>query len=315
MVENDEIRGPLRAATLRWRPMASTCAATIVCKATFVLRPGEAILSSEPDGIQEEDNHWNDDATRSVYAPCDLYPKKPRVDVLLVGSAFAPNQQPAREIVARIEVGNVNKSVRVSADRALRPDGEIVVRAAFTKMPLRYERAAGGPNTWNPVGMPPDAPLDPQGFRALPNLEPLDRYHPSAAHWPEPIGFGPIAAAWPGRRLRAGRAAGFPPRDWAAAPLPRSSHGDADRAHEGNRIAVPHRSGAHLVVEIELAVAELVDKVGVDRMGCHLSGDIGKRQIVGSHEADGRLGDQMTNKGLRANLTVVRISPVQDLVE
>ena len=30
-------------------------------------------------------------------------------------------------------------------------------------MPLRYERAGGGPETWNPAGVRADAPPDPPG--------------------------------------------------------------------------------------------------------------------------------------------------------
>src|SRR5262249_4883918 len=149
-----------------------TCAATIVCKATFILRPGEAALSVEPDSIQEDDNHWNDDPSRSIYAPCDLYPTKPNADVVLVGSAFAPGQQPGHEVRTRMAIAGIHKAVKVHADRSLRPDGKIVMRAAFTKMPMRYERAAGGPDSWNPVGMSASAPADSMGLRSLPNLEP-----------------------------------------------------------------------------------------------------------------------------------------------
>lgn len=219
MVEMD-VRGPLRVAILRWRPLHHVYAATIVCKATFVLRPGESVLSAEADGLQEQDNHWDDDPSRSVYAPCDLYPTKPRADVVLVGSAFAPGQRPVRELVTRMAIAGIDKSVRVCADRAQRPDGEIVARAAFAKMPLRYERAAGGPDTSNPVGLRADAPPDAAGLRPLPNLEPVAPRSMGKGAWPQPIGFGPIAPSWPTRSAQVSQVSPWPPRDWTAAPLP-----------------------------------------------------------------------------------------------
>lgn len=189
---------------------------TVVARATFLLRPGEAPLAPSQEAPAAEDRHWGDDAARSLYQPRDLVPAKPLAEVILVGSAFAPDRRPTRALVARLAVGDVDKRIEVTADRFTGPDGALHEGPAFTQMPLAYERAAGGPGTANPVGVARGA-RDAEGRLVLPNLRGPDAT-PSAA---EPIGFGPIAPSWPDRRDRlSGAAAGWSFRDLVSRPLP-----------------------------------------------------------------------------------------------
>ncbi|APR86657.1 D-alanyl-D-alanine carboxypeptidase [Minicystis rosea] len=173
---------PVHVAPLLWRRDARTFVLTVVVKASFDLTPGEMRLSAQQDVINEQDQRWEDDPGRSVHAPGDLMPFKPRADVTLVGSAFAPQGKPARSLVARLVCGAVDKAIAVYGDRPRPGHPEPV---AFTRMPLRYERAAGGLGTANPVGTP-DRP---------PNLEPARRIEGPIP----PIGFGPLASDWPER--------------------------------------------------------------------------------------------------------------------
>ncbi|HVY48110.1 MAG TPA: DUF2169 domain-containing protein, partial [Minicystis sp.] len=147
---------PLRATGLHWQAQHGGWVLTIVAKGTFDLAPGESRLSDRQEDVGEEDNHWNDDPQRSVYAPSDLAPFKPRADVVLVGHAFSPRGEPVRSLVARVVVGELDKSIEVVGERLWTVDGELREGARFAKMPLRYERAAGGPESWNPVGMRTD---------------------------------------------------------------------------------------------------------------------------------------------------------------
>ncbi len=196
---------PFRARSIAWQERPGQWTLTVVCKVTYALAPGTALLAPEPEDVNERDNHWDDDLQRSVYAPSDLSPFKPRPEVVLVGSAFAPHLQPVRAIFARLSVGELDKSIEVFGLRVLTPEGALHEGPRWTQMPLRYERAGGGPDTWNPVGVPPDA-KDAQGYHALPNLQPpgLDSGAPagpvtSAAPIP-PIGFGPLTPTWRLRR-------------------------------------------------------------------------------------------------------------------
>src|SRR5262245_21047511 len=92
--------GSLPIASLVWTPQSGASVLTVVCKATYLLRPGECTLAPAQDPPADDDRHWANDPFRSVRCPRDLLPVKPRVDVLLVGHAFAPDKRPARSIEA-----------------------------------------------------------------------------------------------------------------------------------------------------------------------------------------------------------------------
>jgi hypothetical protein len=89
---------PLPVFPVLWQPAPAAWALTLVCKATYRLEPHVSPLAEMQEAINEADNHWDDDETRSLYAPTDVVPFKPRADVLLVGHAFAPGGQPVRSL-------------------------------------------------------------------------------------------------------------------------------------------------------------------------------------------------------------------------
>jgi hypothetical protein len=211
--------GPLPVASILWQPRPGAWVLTVVARATYLLRPGEASLAPSQEAPAEDDRHWGDDPAQSLRQARDIVPVKPNAEVVLVGSAFAPERRAVRSVVARLTVGEVDKSIEVVAERFVRPDGSIQEGPPFTQAPLRYERAAGGPGTWNPVGVPRSA-RDAEGRMILPTL-----YRPGAAARAvhaavEPVGFGPIAPSWPERRDRLGTAASWSFRDIASRPLP-----------------------------------------------------------------------------------------------
>jgi hypothetical protein len=208
---------PFTARGVVWQEAEGQVTLTVVCKATYALRPGTSPLAREPEDINEHDNHWDDDRRRSVYAPSDLAPFKEKPEVLLVGSAYAPRGEPVRSVVVRVAIGDVDKSFEVFGQRQIDREGVQTDGALWTQMQLRYERAAGGEGSWNPVGVDPDA-SDAYGRRTLPNLAPLGADF--GADVLRPIAFGPIAPAWPSRAEKLGRrAAGFDVARWNDTPL------------------------------------------------------------------------------------------------
>lgn len=217
---------PLRVSGVVWQPRPGTWALTAVCRATYRLEPGVSPLADVQEPPLEEDNYWDDDLDKSLYAASDLAPFKRRADVVLVGHAFAPEGQPVRSLVARLQVGQIDKLVEVWCDRVIAQDGRLVEGRRFTKMPLRWERAAGGPGTWNPVGMRFDAPPDMYGAVPVPNLQPPGRLVAWRGDTFEPIGFGPIAPTWPTRAIRgvgvryAGAGEPWSLARWFAGPIP-----------------------------------------------------------------------------------------------
>lgn len=214
----------LRASGFIWQPGPGTFAQTVIVKATFQLEPGQSTLAGDQEAINEDDNYWNDDPSRSIVAPSDWAPFKPKADIMLVGHAFAPGGIPTRALTARILIGEIDKSIEVWCDRGFRiADGQLLEGPRFSKMPLRWERTAGGPGTSNPVGMRFDAPPDKYGMVAVPNLQPLGMYVSKRSDTFAPVGYGPIAADWPSRMTKLGRlGAGFfaRGRGWESRPLP-----------------------------------------------------------------------------------------------
>ena len=198
---------PLRVGSLVWQSSEGRFVLTVVCKATYTLTPEVSPLAAEQEGINERDNHWDDDPRRSVDAPGDLAPFKPRADVLLVGYAYAPRKTPVVSLKARLIVGAVDKTIEVFCQRLWTLEGALRLGARWSKMPLRYERAAGGPDTWNPVGVDSDARPDTYGQRVVPNLQPPELHLSQPGNVIRPVGFGPLSASWLIRRERLGERA------------------------------------------------------------------------------------------------------------
>ncbi|MCC6522644.1 MAG: DUF2169 domain-containing protein [Polyangiaceae bacterium] len=170
-----------------WR-MRGTTYVTAVVKATFELRHEAAALRRAPRPLVLHDApHDPADARSSLRAGCELAPYLARADVTLVGHAHAPARRPSPIGVVRLallcdETPLFDASIRIYGDR---PPGAAAPRP-FTRMPLVYERAFGGPDhPVNPVG---------RGSRgeARPNLvDPSDPQRPAC--------LGPLASSWPCR--------------------------------------------------------------------------------------------------------------------
>jgi hypothetical protein len=210
---------PLRVGSVLWQPGPGAWALTVIVKGTFQLTPGEATLASEQDEVHAVDQHRPGEPHGSLLAPSDLCPFKQRPDVMLVGKAYAPEGKPTRALAVRLAVADIDRTIEVVADRAMSPDGFLHEGPAFLEMPLVYERAAGGPGTWNPVGVAVGQP-DSRGFRALPNLQPKGQ----VARFDQPfpiVGIGPLAPDWPMRMEPLGPyAAGFSPERWQDGSVP-----------------------------------------------------------------------------------------------
>ena len=255
----------LQVGSLRWQPSEGRFALTVVAKATFNLKPGKASLAEVQDVPNDDDNHWNDDPDCSLYSASDLVPFKRRADVVLVGEAFAPGGEPARTLVARLCVGTVDKAIEVHCDRHFGPASELIEGQRYTRMPLRYERAAGGPHTTNPVGIDPEGERDLYGRVAVPNLTVPGATVSGPNETMETIGFGPIAPGWPTRRVLLGRhATNWSDRRWSAAPLPADFDGSFFNAAPIDQRLEELRDDERIVLE-NLHPTE-------PRLVCHLPG-------------------------------------------
>jgi hypothetical protein len=211
----------LPVSSIVWRTRSGAFVLTVVCKATFRLRPVESLLADEQVPPIEADLHWNDDPRQSLRAVSDLVPFKRRADVILVGHAYAPRGEPVQSLVARLSVGGIDKSVEVFADRVFTREGQLREGPRFTRSPLLWHYAAGGPGTTNPVGIGPDAPRDAYGQRLLPRLQPPGLQVTSPADPIPTVGFGPISPTWPERWSKLHHhTSGWDPRRWSERPIP-----------------------------------------------------------------------------------------------
>ena len=144
---------PIATGGFFWRPRFGGHAYVVVAKATFELLPNVARLAAQQEPLLHGDRHYDDDPAMSVYAPDDMVPFRDRVDVTLVGDAFAPRARRgdkggSHAVVARLRVGgldhSVDKKIVVNGQRWLEPNGRVTRGTTFQRMAVRYEHAAGG---------------------------------------------------------------------------------------------------------------------------------------------------------------------------
>ncbi|NIA00558.1 DUF2169 domain-containing protein [Massilia sp. CCM 8734] len=152
---------------------------------------------------------------------CDYVLTKPRCEVLLLGSAYAPQGKPAQRVDVGFRVGAVSKAFHVYGKRAWRANLLGVAAGPaepFIRQPISYDIAFGGAENnpakgdkravylANPIG---------RGFqknmkRSLVDGVPMPQTqavgvpvkHPRKAY--RPMGFGPLGRNWPGRLQYAG---------------------------------------------------------------------------------------------------------------
>jgi hypothetical protein len=208
---------PFRVGTLLWEAQPGQRSLTVLVKATFLLvNDGEAVPAPDQDPIAD-DIHWEESALGSLRRPADLAPLKRRVDLSLVGHAYAPGGEPVESLTARLRVGDFIKTLEIQGDRLwISGAAGLTVGAPipFVQMPIRYERAPLSPD--NPVGVDVDAKPS-LGAPARANIDRVDGPRAqisapargsvppgrAAAAPPPPVpavGFGPITPTWRPRR-------------------------------------------------------------------------------------------------------------------
>ena len=191
---------------------------TIIVKGTFDLHPSGLVLpATEQLPVHFGDDLYDPENGSSVRYESDVAPYKPRADIALVGRAYAPGGVPTHMVDVTLQVGSIQKTLRVFGNRYWTWWGRFLPVTAsdpqlFTTMDLVYERAFGGVDTIgggycteNLVG---------QGFFAkkkkalagapLPNIEDPRHLIKSWRDHPKPAGFGFYGKTWSPRGDRLG---------------------------------------------------------------------------------------------------------------
>lgn len=208
---------------------------TLIAKATYEIPTQGTALALAPEQeplVLAPVHHGEPDRSSLRYAS-DAVTEKVATDVVLLGHAWSERGL-APEVDVTLEVGPIQKQVRVFGDRTWRRVLGAFKPSAprpFRRMPLLYERAFGGVDTSssnpaehleepeNPVGIGFVRPVpgrDYEGLR-LPNLEDPAALLQEPTDRRRPVGFGFVAPSWAPRRIQAGTF----DEAWAAARFPR----------------------------------------------------------------------------------------------
>ncbi|MCG8610382.1 MAG: DUF2169 domain-containing protein [Pseudomonadales bacterium] len=114
----------------------------VAIKATFDILP-EVAISAKQRPVQLGDAYFAEPQASSLKYPSDILLPKPGVDIVYIGSAIAPGEQPVRSLMAGLMVGDIEKRLQIFGDRTW-IDGTISKPQPFLSMPIIYEHAFGG---------------------------------------------------------------------------------------------------------------------------------------------------------------------------
>jgi hypothetical protein len=121
----------------------------VVVKGTFTIPESGQIptLTAAQVPIVDADVFTGVPGFSSTLYECDYAPFKPRCDVLLNGSAYAPGDKSSRRVTVTLEVGRMSKRFNVVGDRVWKK-GLFGIHASrprpFKAMQISYDNAFGG---------------------------------------------------------------------------------------------------------------------------------------------------------------------------
>ncbi len=206
-------RTPFKASIAVLPDCAGIDTLFVVVKATLQLRPNLS-LAQEQVPVIMADEYYGEPALTSLRAVSEMHIGKPGTDVLLVGSAQAPQGKAVARMGVTLSVAERRKQLLVNGDRTW-SNGAPTSPIPFTTMPLVWERAFGGfhrtaervlAEERNPVGcgFAGDRSNDEMQRQPVPNLEDPAAPLQKLGQVPDPVCFAPTSASWLPRRTHAG---------------------------------------------------------------------------------------------------------------
>lgn len=157
----------------------------VVAKVTFDLRPGVSPVAPMHERLTLEASPYGA-RSNSLRRIQDIGPMKARADVLVVGSAYAPDGVNASGFEAYVRVAAIDKGIVVRPPSFVEPDGSVTTEPGLHATRLLHELARADEST-NPFGMDGVTPDD-SGRVPVPQIEaPVDSIGSG-----EPIGLGPV---------------------------------------------------------------------------------------------------------------------------
>ena len=199
-------------------------ALVVVVKGTFTIPERAADtprLADEQAPLVTGDQFTGEPGLSAPLYETDFAPRKPRCDVLLNGSAYAPGGKPAVRVPVTMRVGALSKTFEVVGNRTYQA-GALYIAVSnpepFTKLPISYDNAFGGVDRSheNPakhrwyaanhagVGFHADTSGKALTGKPLPNTEEAGRPVSKPGGGYRPMAFGPVGRAWEPRYQWAG---------------------------------------------------------------------------------------------------------------
>lgn len=209
-------RTPYKADRLWGRDKDGVHQWIVATKATYDINPDGSLELAEDqlDPIIAPEYNGDPGASSLKY-DMDLTLLKPTTDVILNGTAYAPEGRPSTDFMVSMRVGPITKTLRVLGNRWYEPTAfgsRPSVMQPITKVPIVYERAYGGYDNVDPD--PKNQKLDVRnpvgcGIAAHPDhliAKPVHNFeYPNGnAEKVGPAGFGVIDHFWSPRRELAG---------------------------------------------------------------------------------------------------------------
>ena len=165
-----------------------------------------------PDEVLTEQDLWKTIPGQLGKTPIlDQGMPKPRGEVLVTGSSFAPRGKKRPASMASFRVGELSKTLYIFGNRHWLKKGGMITSMTdpepFSEMSITYENTFGGKEfALNPTGKGIAERKKPDGktYIPLPNIEHPHRLIAAPKDRPEPAGFGPLDMTWPQRMKKTG---------------------------------------------------------------------------------------------------------------
>lgn len=195
----------------------------VAVKGTFAIPggSGEPFLCERQKPLVEADVFSGEPGFSAPVYECDYAPFKPRCDVVLNGSAYAPQGRPGKMVPVCLKVGPITKMFNVVGNRRWEKGlllSGVSKTEPFTMMPISYDNAFGGVDDSdkepsrhracleNPVGVGFHGNSSEDVFDGLPlpNTEHIGEPVTKSNGKYRPVAFGPVGRGWEPRCRFAG---------------------------------------------------------------------------------------------------------------
>ncbi|OCJ65970.1 hypothetical protein A6U97_27315 [Agrobacterium tumefaciens] len=191
----------------------------VAVRGRFRARPDGMTDLLEPQPIRLSPV-YRDAEAKELLADADFAPFRPAADILLHGSAFAPDERPLDSIDVTVAVGTMTKRANVIGEARMikkKRGWEVADREGAGRVELSWTRSLGGSDLFadedaaeceaNPIGRGWSRHFEraPEGAElAVPQIAaPARVFHPDRP-LSQPVGFGAVQPAWATRYIHAG---------------------------------------------------------------------------------------------------------------